>query len=143
MLDYHVDRARNIVTTRAAGRVSVGDLTGHFVRLMRDPAFSPDLNALIIVADVDAVPGPVGVGALAPLVRAWSKRRAGVKWALVLPNRATRDFAESALEQVKLTSVAARCFLSESAALQWLGTPPAPLKPVQDGAAESTATSAR
>ena len=138
MLDYHVDRARNIVTTRAAGRVSVADLTTHFVRLMRDPAFTPDLNALILVADVDAVPGPVGVGALAPLVRAWSKRRAGVKWALVLPNRATRDFAESALEQVKLTSVTARCFLSESSALAWLGAD----RPASGGASTDAAEAA-
>ena len=120
MLDYHIDLTRNVVITRAAGRVSVIDVTNHLVRLMRDAAFKPELNALIIAADINAVPNPVGVGALAPLVRAWSKRRAGVKWAFVLPNQTARDMAESALDQVKLTAVSARCFLSEGAAIAWL-----------------------
>lgn len=120
MLAYHIDPARHIVTTRAAGRVTVADLTTHITRLMRDPAFSSDLNAMIIAADRAAVPGPVGVGAITPLVRAWSKRRAGVKWAFVLPDKASRDFAESALNEARLTAVTARCFLSEAAALAWL-----------------------
>lgn len=123
MIDYHIDTARKIVTTRAAGRVSVADLTAHLVRLMRDPAFQPELNALVIAADVNAVPNLSGVSVIAPLVRAWSKRRSGVKWAFVLPNQATRDFAESALAEVRLTAVLTRCFLSENAALAWLETP--------------------
>ncbi|MDO8542671.1 MAG: hypothetical protein Q7S40_19700 [Opitutaceae bacterium] len=129
MIDYHIDTARSIVITRAVGRVTISDLTGHFVRLMRDPAFKPELNALIIATDESAVPTPVGVGALSPLVRAWSKRRTGVKWAFVLPNQATRDFAESALQQVRLTEVFARCFLSEGAALAWLEPAPAAATP--------------
>lgn len=120
MLDYHIDTARQLVITRAVGRVTTADVTAHFVRLMRDAAFKPEMNALIIAADAEAVPSPVAVGALAPLIRAWSKRREGVKWAFVLPSRETRDFAESALEQVRLSAVSARCFLSESAALAWL-----------------------
>lgn len=120
MLDYHIDTARNLVITRALGRVTVADVMAHLVRLMRDPAFRAELNALIIVADVSAVPGPVGVSALTPLVRAWSKRRAGVKWAFVLPNQTTRDYTESALNEARLTALSARCFLSESAALSWL-----------------------
>ena len=120
MLDYHIDTARNLAVTRAIGRVSAAEVANHIVRLMRDPGFKPELNALIIAADVDAVPGPMGVGAITPLVRAWSKRRAGVKWAFVLPNRATRDFVESAIEQARLTAVSTRCFLAESSALAWL-----------------------
>lgn len=122
MLDYHIDVARGIVITRAVGRVTLSDLTNHLTRLMRDPAFRPELNALIIAADVSAVPGPVGMGAITPIVRAWSKRRAGVKWAFVLPDRTTRDYAESALDEARLTALSARCFLSESAALTWLET---------------------
>jgi hypothetical protein len=120
MLDYHIDSARNVVVTRAAGRISVAEVTNHIIRLMRDPEFKPELNALIVAADVSAVPSPVGVGALTPLVRAWSKRRAGVKWAFVLPNRTTRDFVESAIADARLTAVATHCFVSESAALAWL-----------------------
>lgn len=125
MLDYHIDQARNTVVTRAIGRVTIGDLTNHLVRLMGDPLFKPELNALVIAHDVSAVPSKTGVGALTPLVRAWSKRRAGVKWAFVLPNRATLDFAESALGEVRLTAVTARCFLSEAAAWGWLQPEPA------------------
>lgn len=123
MLDYHIDTPRELVITRALGRVTAADVTAHFVRLMRDPAFKPDMNALIIAADEQAVPNPVTVGALAPLIRAWSKRREGVKWAFVLPTRQTRDFAEAALEQVRLSAVTARCFFSESAALAWVAPP--------------------
>jgi hypothetical protein len=138
MIDYNIDSARNVAITRATGRISIAEVTNHLVRLMRDPAFRPELDALIVAGDVNAVPGPVGLGALTPLVRAWSKRRAGVKWAFVLPNRATREIVESALEEARLTAVATRCFVSESAALAWLepsptaiarnraaGTPPA------------------
>jgi hypothetical protein len=120
MLDYHIDPARNVVVTRALGRLTVAEVANHIIRLMRDPAFKPELNALIVAGDVNAVPGPVGVGALTPLVRAWSKRRAGVKWAFVLPNRATRDFVESAIEEARLNAVTTHCFVSENAALAWL-----------------------
>lgn len=138
MVDYHVDAARHLVVTRALGRVTLGDVSNHLIRLMNDPAFRPDFNALIVAGDVHAVPGPVALGALAPLVRAWSKRRASAKWAFVLPNQATRDIAESALEQARLGAVATRCFLSESSALAWL-TPSPPSNPsFADGALAHT-----
>ena len=136
MLDYHIDPAGNLVVTRASGRLTIGEVTAHLVRLMRDPAFRPELNALIIATDVSAVPSATGVGALTPLVRAWSKRRAGVKWAFVLPNRATLDFAESALSEARLTALTARCFLSETTARAWLAPAlavPAPRVPATEG----------
>lgn len=134
MLDYHIDQAHNTVVTRAVGRVSIADLSVHLVRLMGDPMFKPELNALIIADDVSAVPSKTGIGALTPLIRAWSKRRAGVKWAFVLPNRATLDFAESALGEVRLTAVIARCFLSESTARAWLEPGPVTKTKVEDAA---------
>lgn len=139
MLDYHIDAARNLVITRALGRVSVAEVANHIIRLMRDPGFKPELNALIVVADVSAVPGPVGIGAVTPLVRAWSKRRAGVKWAFVLPNRQTRDFVESAIEAARLTDVSTRCFVSESAALAWLEPAPPAAAPLPAAPAVPTA----
>jgi hypothetical protein len=120
MLDYHIDPARNLIVTRAMGKITAGELSTYFVRLMRDPVFQPELNALIIAVDVSAVPTANEVMLLAPLIRAWSKRRAGVKWAFVLPNQASRDFAESMLAQARLTAVTSRCFLSEPAAAAWL-----------------------
>lgn len=130
MLDYHIDATRNLVTTRALGRVTLGDVTAHITRLMRDPAFKPELNAMIVAVDLAAVPGPIGVGVITPIVRAWSKRRAGVKWAFVLPNQAARDFAESAINDARLTAVLTRCFLSEAAALNWLEPSPPVSPPV-------------
>jgi hypothetical protein len=120
MLDYHIDPARNLIVTRAMGKITASELSTYFVRLMRDPVFQPELNALIIAVDVNAVPTANEVTLLAPLIRAWSKRRAGVKWAFVLPNQASRDFAESMLAQARLTAVTSRCFLSEAAAAAWL-----------------------
>lgn len=138
MLDYHIDLSRNMVVTRASGRLTIGDLTNHLVRLMRDPAFKPELNALVIANDVSAVPNSLGVGALTPLVRAWSKRRAGVKWAFVLPNRATLDFAESALGGLRLTALTWRCFLSEAHAASWLERVPATVEPPDRAFATAT-----
>lgn len=140
MLDYHIDLARNTVVTRAIGRVSISDLSVHLVRLMGDPLFKPELNALIVANDVSAVPSKTGVGVLTPLVRAWSKRRTGVRWAFVLPNRATLDFAELALGELRLTAVTARCFLSEAAAWGWLEPEPAGrVKPAGETAPASSA----
>jgi hypothetical protein len=126
MIAYHVDSVRKIVVTRVSGRLTFGELAGHLHRLMRDPKFSPDYNALIVAMDAAAVPPPTSVSAFTPLVRAWSVRRVGVKWAFVLPTKETRAFAESALNEVKLTTLTTRCFLSEAAALGWLEPAAAP-----------------
>ncbi len=120
MLDYHVDSVRRLVVTRAIGHVTVTEVANHIIRLMCDPTFKPDLNAMIIAADVNAVPSAMEIAAIGPLVRAWSRRRVGAKWAFVLPNRATRDFVESVLAAARLPSVSTRCFTSEDAALEWL-----------------------
>jgi hypothetical protein len=130
MIDYHLDLARSIVVTRAAGKITAGELSAYLVRLMRDPQFQADLNALILVNDVNTVPNKLEAGLIAPLIRAWSKRRAGVRWAFVLPNQPTRDVVESLLVDAHLTAVIARCFLAESAALAWLEAtiPAAPTK---------------
>jgi hypothetical protein len=124
MIAHYVDPIRRIVTTRVSGRLTFGELAGHFQHLMRDPKFSPDFNALIVAMDAGAVPPPVTVSALAPLVRAWSYRRAGVRWAFVLPTPQTRALTESALHEVNLTTVATKCFLAESAAIAWLERAP-------------------
>lgn len=124
MISYHIDPGRRIVTTRIAGRLSVSDLANHFNALMRDPKFSSDLNALIVAVDDEAVPSHDAVTLFAPVVRAWSKRRSGAKWAFVLPSNAARHFADAALNEIKLTTVTSRCFLSETAALAWLSPPP-------------------
>lgn len=128
MIDYHIDVHRRVVTTRVTGRLTFADLANHFQRLIRDSKFSSDFNALIIATNEEAVPSAGSVSALAPMVRAWSKRRSGVKWAFVLPSPAARTFAESALNEIRLNSVTTRCFLAESAALAWL-EPVAAVKP--------------
>jgi hypothetical protein len=125
MIDYHIDVARRIVTTRVTGRLSLADLAGHLQRIVRDPKFSADFNALIVAMDATAVPTDTSVALLAPLVRAWSLRRTGVKWAFVLPDATSKAQAESGLLRLKLTSVSTRCFRSENAALAWLEPVPA------------------
>lgn len=120
MLDYYVDPNHRLITTRVASRVSLGDLANHLQQILRDPKFCSDFNALIVVLDAAAMPAASSVELMKPLVKAWSSRRAGAKWALVLPDQAARGFAESALAALKLTSVSARCFLSKAAAMAWL-----------------------
>lgn len=120
MIDYHVDVARRIVTTRVSGRISFSDFANHLQRILRDPKFHPDFNGLIVAATAAAVPSPTSIALIRPLVRVWSSRRAGVRWAFVLPDNDTRQFAESVLLDLRLTSVTTRCFTSESSALAWL-----------------------
>jgi hypothetical protein len=120
MIDYHIDEARKLIITRGSGRLSFSDFEAYLQRLARDPKFSPDFNGLVVALDVAAMPNTEEVASLIPLIRDWSRRRTGVKWAIVLPDRASRDRAESALSRMKLTTVTARCFLSETAARAWL-----------------------
>lgn len=120
MIAYHVDVNRRLATTRVSGKLTFSELANHLHHLIRDPKFSTDFDGLIIVGDEDSMPNPTTVKALGPLVRAWSKRRAGVRWAFVLPTANARTFAESALNEAKIMNVSARCFLSEGSALAWL-----------------------
>jgi hypothetical protein len=124
MIDYYLDSARRIVTTRVTGRISFGDFANHLQRLFRDPKFSTDFNALIVATHPDAIPTEKSLALIRPLLRLWSTRRADAKWAFVLPDNHTRIFAESALLELRLTAVVTRCFVSESAALGWLETVP-------------------
>lgn len=120
MIDYHVDPLRGLVTTRVTGRVSLSDFAYHLQRILRDPKFKPEFSALIVASDAGAIPSPASVNLVQPLVRAWSHRRAGARWAFVLPTNEARASAESLLIGLKLTSVVTRCFLSEASALAWL-----------------------
>lgn len=120
MIAHHIDPLRRIITTRVSGRVSVSELVAYLYRLMRDPKFNSDFNALIVAMDVEAVAPATSAELFAPIVRAWSQRRVGAKWAFVLPNTETKNLAESALNEVRLTSVSARCFVTEAAAFAWL-----------------------
>jgi hypothetical protein len=120
MIDYHVDPSRRIVTTRVTGRVSLADFACHLQRILRDAKFKPEFNALIVATDATAIPSSAAVGVVQPLVRAWSHRRAGARWAFVLPTTEAKSSAESLLLNLKLTSVVTRCFLSEAPALAWL-----------------------
>jgi hypothetical protein len=137
MIAYHIDSHRRIVVTRVSGKLTFADLAGHLHQLIRDPKFSADFNALIVACDETAVPAAGTVSALAPMVRAWSKRRAGAKWAFVLPSATAKTFAESALHEIRLSSITSRCFLSETAAQAWLV--PAPPLPSDNGRPLSSA----
>ncbi len=96
------------------------DVATYLARLMRDPKFSSSYNSLIVAMDLDAVAPASSVTTFAPIFRAWSVRRAGVKWAFVLPSAASKDLVESALAQARLCSVQTKCFLTEGAACAWL-----------------------
>lgn len=126
MIDHYVDPQRRIITTRVTGRASLTDFACHLQRILRDPKFSPDFNALIIATDATAIPSSTSIAIVQPLIKAWSYRRAGARWAFVLPSPDAKTMAESLLLDLKLTSVATRCFLTESSALAWLESAPAP-----------------
>jgi hypothetical protein len=120
MIDYQLDLRRRVVTTRVTGAFSFAELANYLHRLLRDPGFRADFDGLIVAADAAAMPPPLAVASLAPLVRAWSSRRNGVHWAFVLPSADARKFAERALRDVRLHHVTTQCFLSEPEAAAWL-----------------------
>jgi hypothetical protein len=126
MIDYHVDPERRVIVTRVAGRVSFGDFAEHLQRIFSDAQFKAEYNALIVALNIAAVPSAAAIELMKPLVRAWSRRRAGSRWAFVLPDPATQSFAEATLANLKLTAVTTACFASETAALGWLELPPPP-----------------
>lgn len=121
MLTHHIDAGHRLITTRASGKVTLGDIAAYLQRLIRDSKFSSDFNALIVVMDEQTVPPAATLKTFAPAVRAWSNRREGAKWAFVLPSAAAKALVDSALVEARLTSVLTKCFLSEGAALGWLG----------------------
>jgi hypothetical protein len=125
MIDYHIDVTRRLLITRGTGSVSLAEVAVHLTQLLRDPKFHPDFNALIVGSELGGI-SATAAATLAPLVRAWSKRSSGVKWAFVLPSQTARAAAESALDHLQLTALTTRCFLSEAAALAWLEVPVLP-----------------
>lgn len=120
MFAYYIDPARRLAVTRVSGRLTAVSLADYLPKLFRDPKFDPAYDALIVAMDTEAIPSPAVAAVLAPIVRSWSARRSGVRWAFVLPSEDARRAAELALNQVRLTNVAARCFVAEGAALAWL-----------------------
>jgi hypothetical protein len=120
MINYSLDPARKIATTRVEGPFSFAELANHLHCLLRDREFHADFDAIIIATNVAAIPPPAAIGTLAPLVRAWSSRRRGVRWAFVLPTRESLAFIERALGEVRLPDVSVQCFISEPEARRWL-----------------------
>jgi hypothetical protein len=120
MITHHIDPVRRIITTRVAGPLTVAGLSDYLPRLFRDPKFDASYNSLVVAMSADAVPSPAIAALLAPLVKTWSARRSGCRWAFVLPDRASREAAEMRLAQVRVTAVVTRCFVSEVAAIAWL-----------------------
>ncbi len=109
-----------MAVTRVTGRFTFAELANHLHRLVRDREFQADFDSMIVAMDAAAVPRPSAIGTLAPLVRTWSSRRRGSRWALVLPTPEARGFAERALKEIQLNEITARCFCDETEALDWL-----------------------
>lgn len=120
MLTYHIDSVRRLITTRVSGPLTVSALAEYLPRLFRDSKFDASFDSLVVAMDPQAVPSAATAALLGPLVKTWSARRSGCRWAFVLPDRASREAAEMRLDQVRLSAVVTRCFMSEAAALAWL-----------------------
>ena len=129
MITYHIDTARRVVTTRVSGPLTPINFAGYLSQLFRDPKFDASYDSLVVAMDPSAVPSRATAALMAPLVQTWSVRRSGCRCAFALPSQEARQAAEIALNEVHLTAVTTRCFLSEGAASAWLesaaGAPPA------------------
>jgi hypothetical protein len=123
MLDLHLDPAKNLITTRIAGKVSPAQLAAALYQTIRDPRFTSSMKGLVVALDNSAVPDPDCFALMKPILKLWITQRSGARWALVVPTTDTKDRAEALLSELRL-GPSIRCFVSEAAAMAWLCTAP-------------------
>lgn len=122
-IEYTIDRQKNLIRCQASGGFHLFAFANYLERIMHDPQFHPQLDALVIAMDESTVPGVRTRAAIAQMIIVWSERRRGCRWAIVLPSEASKQKAEEVLVDLGVTSVDAGFFTSEGEALNWLAQP--------------------
>ena len=123
MITFHVYPRRRAVVVRAAGELSAAEWRRGFDAVRSDPEFDADFNMAIVGMDRVALRGAADlVTALSGL---WALRQNAGQYAFVSPDRSVHLALERALLKVRpARRMSIRCFLSEPAALAWIGWRP-------------------
>jgi len=123
MINYVIDRGLRLVKARMTGSTGLVGLVTHIANLAKDPEFDPSFN-LIFEVDRDATFSILPVEPeLRSLMKQWTGRRKGVKWAFWAPFGVAYAHLEFALSVLYKGDVRMCLFDNEEAALQWLNEP--------------------
>ncbi|MGB8356188.1 MAG: hypothetical protein WCD79_19985 [Chthoniobacteraceae bacterium] len=120
MIKYVIDREQRLVKARMSGATGLVGLVTHIANLAKDPAFDPSFNLLFEVAP-DATFSILPIEAeLQKLIKQWTTRRQGVKWAFWAPFGTAYAHLEFALGILYKGHVQMRLFDNEESAMNWL-----------------------
>ena len=123
MINYVIDRDLRLVKAKMTGSTDLVGLVTHIANLARDPAFDPTFH-LIFEVTRDATFSILPVEyELQKLLKQWTARRKGVKWAFWAPFGVAYTHLEFALSVLYKGDVWMNLFDNEEAALQWLNEP--------------------
>jgi hypothetical protein len=120
MINYVIDKELRLVKARMTGSTTLVGLVTHISNLARDPDFDPSLNLIFEVAP-DATFSILPVESeFRQLVKQWTSRRKGVKWAFWAPYGVTHAHMQFAIGTLDQNDVEMRLFEHEADALKWL-----------------------
>ena len=120
MITFHVYPRRRAVVVRAAGELSAADWRRGLDKVRSDPEFDAEYNMAIVGMDRIALHRAAELtAALSPL---WASRQSVGQYAFVSPDRSAHLAIERALLKIRAgRHMTVRCFVSEAAALAWIG----------------------
>lgn len=104
---------------RATGRLDFLQVAQTIERMVGDRT-AREARRAILVLDEDAFASLGTLAPLIPLVRHWSERVPGQRWAVVAPNHLCQALAKLTLPTLSPSVAAAQSFVSEPEAMEWL-----------------------
>jgi hypothetical protein len=120
MINYTIDPQARLVRAHMSGVTTLVALATHISHLAKDPKFDPSYNLIFEVAQ-DATFSLLPVEEeFRQLLKHWTSRRKGVKWAFWSPFGVTHTHIQFALGLLDQKDVRMRLFEDEPSALKWL-----------------------
>jgi len=120
MIEYTIDQDQKLVKARMSGTTTLVDLATHISSLAKNPKFDPAFN-LIFEVSQDATFSILATETeFRTLLKEWTERRKGAKWAFWVPFGVTHTHMQFALGLLDQRNVRMRVFEDEKSALDWL-----------------------
>jgi hypothetical protein len=120
MIEYQVDVTRRLTTCRLVGVLDLAASTAALQRLLDEASHAGVEWLLWIFDDAESMLSVRRLRPLIPVLEKWLWQHPGSKWALVLPSHLAFAVAQSAIPAIGFGGIDVRCFLSETAATDWL-----------------------
>lgn len=120
MIEYTIDECQKLVRARMSGTTTLVDVVIHIANLAKDPKFNPAYNLIFEVAQDASFVVLANEKEFRTLLKSWTQRRKGVKWAFWVPYGVTHAHMQFALGLLDQRDVEMRLFDSEHKALTWL-----------------------